>query len=349
MHNSKRKALLITVAMLLCVILLMTAFCEAYFRSSAYYYQDAGVRKGLSGTLDTLIIGSSHGFRAFVPQVLDAALGTSSYNLCCPMMTMRGRYDLLKKEIARNPIHTVIMELSYNALTRDRAVDGPEGEIYLLGRLDSITERISCFFRAIEPQEYTQVLHDTFLRSKTAWSKLLSGAKTEPQLKAGRGFLPEPSNDMTIPYAQAFTMWFDNTVSERYRAENEEYLDKCIRLCQDNNIRVILVVTPLADQMLLGYSNLETIRQHELAIAEKHGIEFYDFNLIRSREDYPAATAFFDELHLSESGAKTFTRSFAELLQKADAKENIDCLFYENYEQAGRAVLDGIQAAEANH
>lgn len=345
MRNSKQKALFVTLALLLCAILLLTAFCEAYFRYPAYYYEDASVRQGLSGSLDTLVVGSSHAFRAFVPEILDESLGTSSYNLSCSMMTMQGRYELLQKEISRNPVKTVIFELSFNALTRNRAIEGPEGEIYLLGRLDNTAERISYFFRAIRPSEYAQVLHDTFDRSKTAWGLLLRGAIDVPQMQESRGFIPQPANDLSLgSYQEAFEMWYDDSFSDTYDAENEEYLDRCVRLCQDNHIRIVFVVTPMADEMLLHYSNIDAISQHEQALADQYGVEFYDFNLIRTRsDDYPSDSAFFDKLHLSGSGAETFSHSFAAVLQLVDQGQAVNDLFYDSYDQAGHALLDYIK------
>lgn len=346
MRSSKKKALLVTLALVLTAVLLLTAFCEAYLRYPVYYYQDATVRQELAGTLDTLIVGSSHGFRAFIPQVLDEILGTSSYNLSGAMMTMQGRHELLKKELARNPVKTVIFELSFNALSRIREEDGPEGELYLLGRLDSTKERISYFFRAIPPSEYTEVLHDTFTRSKTAWGMLLKGEVSEPQLKAGRGFLPEPTTDLSQSFNDAWESWHDGFVMENVEEENLDYLKKSVQLCQQKGIRVIFAVTPMADQTILGYSNLEVIRQKELELARELGVEFYDFNLLCSRSDYPADTAFFDETHLSGSGAETFSRYFAEFLQKVDAHEPIDDLFYRTYTEAGYMILSCLHAAE---
>lgn len=346
MRNSKRKALAVTLALLLCVLLILTAFCEAYFQYPVYYYEDAAVRQELSGTIDTIVLGSSHAFRAFVPQILDEALGTSSYNLSCAMLTMRGRYELLKKEVARNPVKTVVLELSFNALTRDRNIEGPEGDLYLLGRLDSGLERLGYFFSAFRPSEYSQVIHDTFTRSKKAWKSILHGTVAEPQMKAGRGFISVPTNDLSLSYSDAEAMWFTKSASITYCDEDLEYLDKCVRLCQKNGIRVIFAVTPLSDQKLLETCNLDTIRQYMQTLATQYGVEFYDFNLIRTRSDYPAATAFFDTLHLSGSGAETFTRSFAALLQRVDAGENIDALFYDSYVQAGQAILSDIQAKQ---
>ena len=81
------------------VFILLVASMAPYFYGETYYYQDYRVRKSLSGTLDTLIIGSSHALRSVKPTILNEELNIKSYNLSSPLMSMYGRYVLLKKEI----------------------------------------------------------------------------------------------------------------------------------------------------------------------------------------------------------------------------------------------------------
>ena len=128
MRNFKKTARAV-LALLLCVLVLYAGYTAPYFYGTAYYYQDASARSALRGSLNLLISGSSHAFRAFIPEQLDRTLGTESYNLACSMQTMEGRYRLLRKELERNPVQTVVIELSYNALTRSRAAEGPEGDL----------------------------------------------------------------------------------------------------------------------------------------------------------------------------------------------------------------------------
>lgn len=346
MRNSKVKALLVTLALVLCVCLLLSAFCEAYFQYPAYYYEDAKVRKDLAGSLDTLIIGSSHAFRAFDPTVLDETLGTHSYNLSGALLTMEGRYLLLEKELERNPVRTVVIELSYNALLRDRDYEGPEGDIYLLGRLDSLPERIGAFFKLIRPSEYAEVFHDTLTRSRTAWGMLLKGQIGAPQMEEKRGFIPLQSTDLTLPYYDTFESYFDEFIYPDFRPDREKLLRDCVALCREKGARVIFAVTPLSDGPLIRYYDLGQIYEYYVALAEELDVPLYDFNLIRTREDYPPATAFFDELHLSGSGAETFSRSFADVLARADAGEDISPLFFETYEQAALNALALLRASQ---
>ncbi len=334
MHNFKR-ALGMTLAFLLCVVIATAVIVEPYFHSETYYYQDIKVRKQLSGQLDALICGSSHAFKAFVPQILDDELGWNSYNLAGSMMTMHGRYALLKKELERNPVSTVVIELSFNALTRNRDTEGPEGDLYLLGRLDTPLERAEFFFSAMRLNEYGRVYYDTLNRGITSWKKWIRDEQ-EPLIQyQTKGFIPVPANDFSLTQedynALHYTASFDTEIYE----ENMEYLEKIFDLCEKKNARVIMVTTPIAEINTCQYDNLDVFREWYVEIAQEHDCVFYDFNLLKEKDSlFPSDTAFYDPLHLSESGSQTFTTTFSDILKRADAGEDVSSLFYLSYIEA---------------
>lgn len=339
MHNF-RKALLCTLALFLLTAMLLCCIILPYFHSTAYYYQDAPVRRSLAGSLDHLVCGSSQALRALEPTVLDEALGWSSYNLATPLMTMRGRYVLLKKELDRNPVNTVIMELSYNAMVIDRIKHGTEGDIYVLGRLDTPAERVSYFLRDVAPASYGSVMMDTLRRGKTAWKQLLTGSQHTPDQWQTRGFSPVPTKDMTFTQEELDKSWLSMDYNADFLDESWTYFLKCMELCRERGVRVIMIVTPVADEMLAQYRNPEMVFDQYRAVAAEYGCDYYDFNLLRDRsERYPAATAFYDKNHLSESGAATFSRQFAEIVAAAEAGEDVSGFFFRDYSTARENLL----------
>ena len=80
------------------------------------------------------------------------------------------------------------------------------------------------------------------------------------------------------------------------------------------------------------YSNLDTFRNWYVEIAEKNGLEFYDFNLIKTKEEkLPDSSAFSDKFHLGNNGAGIFTEMFTGILTKEKAGKDISELFYNSY------------------
>ena len=107
-----RRALCSVLAVLVCFSLITAVIVFPYYAWGTYPYQDAKARKDMAGQFDLLVSSASQGLRAIDPRALDDALGCTSYDLGAPLQTMYGRYLFLKEELDRNPVKTVILELS---------------------------------------------------------------------------------------------------------------------------------------------------------------------------------------------------------------------------------------------
>lgn len=328
MHNFK-KIILHTVLLIFFVIIILICSTLPYFWGESCYYQDYKVRTSLSGKLDTLIIGSSHALRSIKPTVLNEKLNTKAYNLSSPLMSMYGRYVMLEKEINRNPIKTVYLEISYNALTLDRKTLGLEGDLYVLGRFDNVFERINFFTNAFTPDEYKKVLSDVIVRSKNSFF-------THNTIKQYEtfGYLPVPSNNQLLSDETKEEIKNTNSLDTKIKEESLNYFDKIIKLCKRNNIRVILVVTPVTEKMILEYNNLDDIFSQYIDLAKEYNCEYYDFNLDKNRVKlYSEETSFYDDTHMSDSGAEVFSNRLTEIIKKVDEKKDITNEFYNSYSE----------------
>lgn len=328
MHNFK-KIILHTVLLIFFVIIILICSTLPYFWGESCYYQDYKVRTSLSGKLDTLVIGSSHALRSIKPTVLNEKLNTKAYNLSSPLMSMYGRYVMLEKEINRNPIKTVYLEISYNALTLDRKTLGLEGDLYVLGRFDNVFERINFFTNAFTPDEYKKVLSDVIVRSKNSFF-------THNTIKQYEtfGYLPVPSNNQLLSDETKEEIKNTNSLDTKIKEESLNYFDKIIKLCKRNNIRVILVVTPVTEKMILEYNNLDDIFSQYIDLAKEYNCEYYDFNLDKNRVKlYSEETSFYDDTHMSDSGAEVFSNRLTEIIKKVDEKKDITNEFYNSYSE----------------
>lgn len=344
MHNFK-KAMLATLGFLACVLLAAVVIVWPYFTGTFYYYEDAQVREELAGSLNVLVSGASHGYCAFDTGVLDEELGANSYNLSGSLMTMYGRTVLLRKELARNPVDTVFIELSLNTLTRDRAAEGPEGDIYVLSRMGSLASGMDFFFEAFLPEEYLSVCADTLERGLSCWSDLLHNEPSEGK-PADKGFLRRDSQDLSLT-PEAFAQLHHSFVTnESALWENKEYLWEMVELCQSRGIDVVFVTTPLSDRLLAEYTNLDVPYQWHQYYAKQYGCHYLDFNLYRQRDAlFPDDTAFYDKYHLSESGAEAFSRELADLYLRIRNGEDVSSLFFESYAEADAALCEEYRAS----
>lgn len=332
MKNFK-KAIKTTVLFLIFAALISTLIMEFFFRSETYYYQDYRERDAMAGSIDYVVLGSSHGLRAFRPEILDEQLGVNSYNLCGSLMTMQGKYQILTMEIDRNPIKTVVLEMASSSMTRNRETEGPEGDIYLLGRFSSFAPRMKYFFQSILPKEYSKTYYVFLKRGITCLYKLRTGSLTKNNTKAYKGFAPfiRDYKDITINYKKKFNSQSLNTQLYDW---NEIYLNKITDLCKERNIRLILVTTPLSKTTVCRFDNFDVSREYYEKYAKEHDLEFYDFNLLKERNDlFSDLTSFHDRYHLGNTGSQVFTDYYCTLMKKVDAGEDISDHFYGSYKE----------------
>lgn len=333
MHSFKRM-IAVTLTCVLCVGIIFTGIAEFYFSNSYYYYQDSETRENFAGQIDFLICGSSHGLRAFSPEILDEELGCFSYNISGALMTMQGRYTLFEKEIERNPVETVVIEVSFNALSRNRTKEGAEGDLYVLARLDNAAERLKYFFSSMRLSEYDRVLYDTMDRGIQCIDWKFDG-RSQVDTTVSKGYRPQGTVDCTTS-ADSYEKNFHRTkFSETVDQYNIKYLNKIIDICKEKNVRMIFVVTPISGRYESQHSNTDIVMAKFREIAENAGAEFYDFNLLKGKDDlFPADTAYYDDSHLSESGAETFNRELARVISSAMQGEDTDSLFHSSYIEA---------------
>lgn len=332
--RSFKRAVIVTLLFALVMGAGFTAVAEVYFNTNTYYYQDSDAREELAGQIDTLICGGSHGFRAFVPSVLDEEMGVCSYNLSGALMTMKGRYTLVKKELERNDIDTVIIELSYNATTRDRKTEGPEGDLYVLGRLDSMPERLGYFFTSMYINEYDRVLYDTFNRGIESIIALVRNG-TEYDHTLTKGYRPVGSKSCTTTVESYLKNFKRTSFRENETEYNLRYLELIAELCNQHGVRTVVVVTPVNDRYLYQHSNLDTVMSMHSKWAQEHGFEYYDMNLIKTKNElFDENTAYYDDSHLSKDASEVFSKEIAVIMNEAKAGKDVSGYFYSSYEEA---------------
>lgn len=317
-------------------LLLVAAITEVivypYFHSETYHYQDAYVREQMAGELDVLICGASQAQRGISPAVLDEELGCNSYNIGSPLMTLKGRYHILKKEVERNPVKTVIIELCYDTMARDRAVVGPEGDYYMLGRFTTFGERTEYFLSSARFEEYAEFYCDTLQRGIQAWKDRGEKEIGTSENYETKGFAPLATEPIEMIAPEDYNK---EEIQTNIVEENMVYLDKMFELCQENDIKVIMVATPLADAAVLGYDKLDEIHAMYQEISQKWGCEYYNFSLYKGKSQmFKDSDSFYDRNHLSAVGAETFSRLLAQVVADSlDGKTSYE-LFHDTFAEA---------------
>lgn len=332
MRNSK-KVLLSVLCFVLVVALLSGACLGLYYGSETLNIMDSGLRRELAGSLDRLMIGSSHAWYGFMPTVFDAKMHSSSYNLSGGVFPMYAKALFLEKELARNPLKVVYVEISDDTLTRSNESDYGEGDEIAIARLDSWAERLSYMKNYLTLDDCVNVYSRALLRGAQAWAAVLRG-KTALDHSA-RGYCAKDGSDVSLTREEAAARFQTGAVDiEAYRPENIEQLGALLQTCRDAGAEPVIVVFPVSDAYLWEHAGEDDFRTWLRDFCGERGCACYDFNLLRDRFAlFSDAESYMDATHLSRKGAEAFTEAFADLTEKTEKGEDIRPYFYDSYEQ----------------
>ena len=330
MHSFK-KTFISTLTFLLCAAFFSLILIEPYFHSEYHYYNDTKLRESMAGKIDCLILGASHALDGFVPNVVDDILGCNCYNLSGSQLTWPGREALLKEEISRNPVKTVILEISYDTLCHDPYYT--EGNIYLIPRLKTASERFIFTCKNVHMKDWHKVYAD-FLNSgfHYLFNSVFTNKNVNNVIYENKGFFQREATDISLSGNEIADSRNSDHLSDNYNKKNINTLYRIVSCCKENNIELIYVVTPVSDKIIWELSNLSIFFQFLSDLSKETDCKLFDFNLIKERYSvFSDKTSFYDSVHLSESGAIEFSKLFAETLKNEKSGIGNDDNFYHSY------------------
>jgi len=243
---------------------------------------------------------------------------------------------LLKMELERNPVRTVLLEVSSDTVTRTRDADGVEGDLQVLGRLTG-GERLSYFFHNFSPSEYSAVYYDMISRGIDNLVSLLGGEYQQYNSYLKMGYFSNVQDGIYI------SPWFEDhyhteSLDETIQPEDVEGLHRIAALCREHGAELILVDIPKTELYNCTYDNHQYFHDWFEAFAEEENIAFYDFNLYRWKYGLvPDWDCFGDETHMIDPGAERFTEFLAEFLTRREEGEDLSEEFFLDYRRRDQA------------
>lgn len=329
-----KKVCVSVVAFLLMVAILSAVLIVPYMHSEALYFEDAKLRDSLAGKVDMLFCGASHAVRGFNPKVIDAQLHCNSYNLSGSLLTFAGRRALLEEELSRNPVSTVVLEISYNSLTRDESKEYAEGDTYLLPRLTPFSKRAKYFFRNVSFQDYQNVYALSLFLGATYWGRRFSGYGITNVDYTNKGFEPSTGKGLTISEEQYLSDYQSYSIETAFLEENCSVLSELIQLCKSHNADVVIAVVPLSNYLVWHADGLDAFSSSLREFCLENDCKLFDFNLLRNRyEIFSDRESFTDDSHLSAEGAVTFSLQFADVYSRSILGADNSEFFYSSYSE----------------
>lgn len=337
-----KRFILYVVCIVLTAVLLSAALIVPWLHTPTDFH-DQTLRAGLAGQIDTLIIGQSYAMNGIVPRKLDERLGTHTYNLSGSLMPIHGQQYMVAKELARNPIKSILIEITPDTFTNNERTNYGNGDSYVVARLDSWAERLDYMVRCVPLEDWPNIYARMLMQSTRFAADHLLG-RSKPIDKANRGYDPLKAENVSLSRERARAWHQGMSIFNAPREENIRAFEGLIELCRQSGCQVALVYTPVSHGKVWQLYDQDDFHRWSLELAKKHGIPLFDFNLLKSRYALLSDEASFsDESHLSKEGAEVFSGVMADVLQRYLGGEDVSALFYSSYLEAiSASVYQGI-------
>ncbi len=332
--RSFKRFLISFLLFVLVLILSSVVLIAPYRKQEAYYYNDAALRRSLAGQVDFLVVGASHAMNGFDTRVLDRELGVFSYNAGGPSASMYGRCWMLQKELKRNPVKTVVIELSYQSFTRAQSADYCMGDGMTLDRMDTFSERLKYLVGYVGVDDWLNYYSRTLKSGLLAWGNVLRGNVKSNVDHETKGFIVQEISDQTLSPEEAVSIYNSEIYDGVFLKEELRELDAIMEFCEKNGVYPILAVVPISDRFIWQTDTFDYLSDWFRNYCEQHNCEGYDFNLLKNRyELFSDQRSFSDLNHMSTEGAGVFTQVFCDTIQRAAGGEDVSDMFYDSYSE----------------
>lgn len=326
-----KKIVFTSLVFLLVLVVFSCAVIIPWRYSEADYYMDSKLRSSLAGKIDFLVVGASHGLSSFIPQMIDENLGCTSYNLCSAMMPMYNRAYMLNKELNRNPVKTVILEISFDALTRTVGTEYGMGESVTLTRLDSFPERLAYLFKYIAFDDWLNIYCRDMLSSLSYLKSVFLHKTTHVDYEA-KGYRDLKSIDRSLKPEEIVSSFnTTNAIGEMLEENISQFVDM-IKMCKEKNCEIYVVCTPVSDASIWQADDWDVFYQKVADICKENDVPWLDFNLHKARyTEFSDSTSYQNTTHIASEGANHFTALFTNIVALYRTGENVSKYFYNSY------------------
>lgn len=281
-------------------------------------------------SVDLLIVGSSHAFSSFDPEIFDGLSGKRTCILASNSQTVTQTYFNVKEALHYQKPELILLEafgidgncnwqekngrpLGGDAFDRDwkkeSNIDGM--------RLDLV--KLEAIFEQYTPRNWPYALFK-ICRAHQNW-------KDTTQISLNFSRMRQPEQDFSC-FRPSVTQMSPETI-EKYSEmkssknkfylceENQKYFHKLAQLCRENGIRLFVVMAPMYD----GYIekiNYESRFQAIASLAQSEQVSYLDCNKVYDEIGLEATDfedAFNSYHHLNAQGAEKVSRYVAERIE----------------------------------
>ncbi|MBR0172837.1 MAG: hypothetical protein IJQ21_08610 [Lachnospiraceae bacterium] len=300
---------------LVCAILTAALFlcAQSFLADKGSYFKNAGFYED-DRDYEVLFFGSSMAVMAVAPMELWHDYGITSYNLANYGQYLPVDYHVLQNAldygIPRLAVFDTAMlesdDLYYEMFT---------GQLHETFDIMPLTRKKYNAIRELMPAERQTEYLFPFSRYHTRWS-VIDESFFKPKTRGTeKGAYLDGANE--ISYARVAPrvppVWTTRDVPGSADTNGKIYLRKCVELCRENGVAVLLTAYPVfADEA--AQADVNRIHAGAREIADAYGTGFFNMQQEEGLIDY--GTDLVDDTHVNSSGMRKVTRRLGAYLKE---------------------------------
>lgn len=260
------------------------------------------------GEFSVMFFGSSHVYASVSPLQLWANTGVKSYVFATQLQPMWATYAYIKEALKTQDLQLIVVECNMMGGDQEYYDDGVN--FSFMDDIPLSLNKIQLAFASAPEGERAPLLWN-FMKYHGRWSEL-----EDQDYYTKRSDLRDPyKGHVLLPDKQVVTpevIPMAEGESGELLDKNVEYLAKIVALCEARDIDLWLIKSPSNTAL----EETQALRMEQVgALAAAYGVPFDDFNACY--EEIGLTTAdFYDQRHLTGSGAVKFTNYLSILLSR---------------------------------
>lgn len=304
------KKMLLKGILLICIVFTIHLALDSFFNSARIKDQKRSATisqflKMPKNSIDVLFLGSSHSYCSLNPQLFKEQLSLEAFNLGSGTQSFANSYYILKEALKSQNPQIVIQDIyssSYQvALSELNAgvknfpeFDLKETELY---------QSFSCSEKMLYGISYLNLEQTLYF--------MLSSQNPKSETKNIRGFEPS-SKKLSAKEVEIITAYQQKALElNKTFEQNLDYLDKIIKLCAENNIKLIFITSP----MIIREANSSSIQAFFKTFFKERERTYFDFS-VNQLIAFDPEKDFRDESHVNDNGAAKISLFLTDFLRK---------------------------------
>lgn len=286
---------------------------------------------------DVMFFGSSNAYCSFNPLILWDKTGVKSYVFATQQQPVWATYHYMVDAVKRQNLDLAVVDVLMLSKDEEYYDDGVN---YTFCDNMPLSKNKLELAKVSAPKGERFGLLCRFFKYHSRWNEL-----SREDFEYKRSKMRDYSMGYCVLEQTCEDAVREDTSAVFEKAEllekNEEYLNKIIALCRENNVELMLVKTPSNEtkEEKMYYNKVEEI-------AEINGVAFCDYNLLYDEIGIDMETDFYDKTHLNVRGAEKFTEYFAENTTYFSEKTAKDDSWTENLQRYNDEISDFISETE---